>query len=384
MKTAIGAALAGAFCTVGCAGMAPIKSDLEAFEASSKAADVFVAERGTRRVRAYRAMLLTAQTSQSAGEDYGLLMPPRKGDDRQLWLDELKDLARDSLCGAQEIRFDGADQARASVALAKGLSGYNYKSSDTITGNFKLLSNPNKPPVFPSLNARDGAKEDEAENATNACENEFEEGFKAFEYRKPAIKETGVAELAALVSSFNETVKPKVVALLDMIVSLRQRSRLNGYIREHDEEIDELIASLDQFKTDMAKGDVNEIRIGLVVDYLIAFDALSKSMTARDLSKQSPGLLPAGTVNVSDNKQGKAVLDTAAAYDAALTKIDVKAFESLIKSVKAVKKIPDQSATTLASDAIKTIKDFETAVDNLNTALEDEAFQAALKDALGD
>jgi len=256
------------------------------------------------------------------------------------------------------------------------LSVYNYKKSDTLTGNFKLLQLNKTPPAFP-----EGATEDPGTNAQLTCNDEFEAGLKALAFRLEGGAEAGIPEAIALAAAFNEKVKPKLVALLDMIVSIRQRGRLNDYIDAHSDDIGHLKSDLAAIRKRMGEGDANEVRINLATNYIFAFDAMARPLITRDMAKEPAVFLPAGSVNIGATDKGKAVLDAAARYDAALDTVDLKAIDALIKALDEIRKIPSQPSTLFAGQSLESLAAFQAAWDDLEKALDDKDVRKAFDDA---
>ncbi len=370
------ASVFGMLVTNGCSslsGMGPVAPQLESMEKAVTLSNAYAAEKGRARVRSYRDSLLTAHTSITRDGEEPVSVMLAAGSTSEINYNAfLNDVAIRVLCDAQALRFVGTEELAAVEGLSKSLNSFTYKKQETLAGSLKLLSSTGKPPK--ELNA-ENAGSAPGKRATETCEDDVANAVASLIVKD----DTSVESFAAfnVITLLNNKVKPKAVALLDLIISIRQRGRLNSYVSENKEKIKEIQASIKKLKKSLIDQDNDEVRTALALDYLVALDSLAIEMRGRKKPKAT-GFLPAGTVVISSTKSGKAVLEKAAAYDAFQAATEIEAFAALEKALGETLKIPDASPTTLLLDTQSAYQSFSSALTELADAFDDEELKKAL------
>ena len=361
MRSILSSALIGLL--GGCAQIDP--EMLHNFDTATGAGQTYLGETNARATREYR----LARLEQEASSDTGKLRPRVAADSHAL-----RQLAQDVLCNAQTVYYTGSAEARAAAALGRDVRSFDVTPPDTIVGNIGLLASP---PPLPSQ-AQDVAVAQQtapasapapvpglqqpAASAPNTlssqsvrppiatCVSDFDST------RTGALGGGGteagtLAALLDLESTLDTTLKPKIVAVLQIVVRARQHQRLMRYLRVHDGELHNLAESLRQLDEPLRRRAETTRRLRSF-QYAMAFDAMRRSLRRRTLGRGDQlSIVPIAATDLSAHAPTQTALDAAAAYDAALSDPTPTAFRDLAQAIDHLRELPrhNDAAATAAS-----------------------------------
>ena len=340
-------------------GFEPAKEKIKDFTDASKASELYFLERNKAKLNSKRELDLIAMFGASTASGFNA-----------------SSRARRLICDNLGILYDGTGELASIKLAARNFSAFNFDESDSLTksiGNLGLNPAANLPELT-------GLGASSADKITSIVNKRIETCHSDFDFAKNFHETQGanasiISDATSVVESFNETVKPKAIAVINILVSYRQRKLLNGYIKENQNSLMELQSDLNAYAAKLDSGDLTEVRARKIMDYITSVE---KFLEKASTSKKYNRIFTKPVIDLSTNVEAKNVIKAAEDYDSAFLAEGATPVRSLSKSVENLLKLIQPGNLQDHYNGITAAEEFIGALKELESSIDDPDLKAAI------